>query len=309
MSRLCWGGVLLSWVLAALPTAGVAGPDASRLPVVASFTILADMVREVGGDAVTVAELIGADGDAHVYEPGPQDVVRLKQAKVLVSNGLGFEPWLPRLQQAAGFSGVSVEASTGVPLRRQRHLRRSVEVPDPHAWQDVRNALAYVENIADGLVRADPANAAGYRARADDYTRRLRALDQRIRQALADLPVARRSVVVSHDAFGYYGAAYGLRFVPVHGFLSGPVPAARDIARLADRIRSERIPALFVENIADPRLMAQLARETGAVMGGRLFSDALSGADGPASSYIRMMEANTARLATALSAAPISRAP
>lgn len=287
----------------ALPARGAS----SRLPVVACFSILADLVRQIGGDSVAVASLVGPDADAHVFEPTPQAARQLQQARVLVSNGLGFEAWLPRLKASAGFRGLEVMATRGVtprlftphahpPSRQGRHAHHHGDDRDPHAWQNVRHVVTYVRNIADGLAEADPADAAGYRARADAYVSRLNALDAGIRQTFAALPSERRGVVTAHDAFGYYAEAYGLRIIPARGFSTAAEPSARDIAALIGLVRRERISAVFLENIADSRLLERLARETGAVVGGRLYSDALSPAGGPAATYVEMMEFNTATL-------------
>jgi zinc/manganese transport system substrate-binding protein len=302
------------------------------VPVVASFSILQDLTRQVGGDLVTVSALVGPDGDAHVFEPTPQQARQLLQAKVLVANGLGFEGWLPRLKKASGFKGQEIVASQGIAVRilpkgqgkghdhgegdgdgdgadkaghdhgHGQHHGHNHGPQDPHAWQDVRNAIVYVRNIAQGLARADPANAAQYDKQATQYIARLTALDASLRQRFAALPAERRSVVSTHDAFGYFAQAYGLRFVPVRGLSTESEPSARDMAALVKQVREERIGAIFVENISDPRLLEQLARETGATMGGRLYSDALSPAGGPASTYIDMVETNAATLLKALQA-------
>lgn len=296
------------------------------LPVVASFSILQDLTRQVGGDLVTVSALVGPDGDAHVFEPTPQQARQLLQAKVLVANGLGFEGWLPRLKKASGFKGQEIVASQGIAVRtlpnsqghnhgagagadkaghdhgHGHHHGHNHGPQDPHAWQDVRNAIVYVRNIAQGLVKADPANAAQYDQQARQYIARLTALDASLRQRFAALPAERRSVVSTHDAFGYFAQAYGLRFVPVRGLSTESEPSARDMAALVKQVREERIGAIFVENISDPRLLEQLARETGAAIGGRLYSDALSPAGGPAATYIDMVEANANSLLKALKA-------
>ena len=294
------------------------------LPVVASFSILQDLTRQVGGDLVTVSALVGPDGDAHVFEPTPQQARQLLQAKVLVANGLGFEGWLPRLKKASGFKGQEIVASQGIAVRilpnsqghdhgagadkaghdhgHGHHHGHNHGPQDPHAWQDVRNAIVYVRNIAQGLVKADPANAAQYDQQARQYIARLMALDASLRQRFAALPAERRSVVSTHDAFGYFAQAYGLRFVPVRGLSTESEPSARDMAALVKQVREERIGAIFVENISDPRLLEQLARETGAAIGGRLYSDALSPAGGPAATYIDMVEANASSLLKALKA-------
>ncbi|MGJ7530665.1 metal ABC transporter substrate-binding protein [Variovorax sp. GB1P17] len=307
--------LLLSAALALTWAPSVAWADTGKLKVVASFSILADLVREVGGDAIEVVSLVGPDGDAHVFEPTPQDARRLLQARVLVTNGLGFEGWMPRLKTSSGFKGLEIVASLDVkPRTFAAHVHGEEKKHagghshghvhserDPHAWQNAAHVVTYVQNIANGLAQADPPRAADYRSRAATYTARLKALDARTRQMLAVLPPDRRSVVTTHDAFGYYGEAYGLRFLPARGFSTEAEPSARDIAALIDQIRKEHIPAIFIENITDPRLMEQLARETGAFVGGKLYSDALSPPGGPAASYLQLMEANTAALLKALS--------
>lgn len=282
----------------------------SRLKVVTSFSILADLVRQVGGELVDVVALVGPDADAHVFEPSPQDAKQLQQASVLVINGLGFEAWMTRLEASAGFRGIEIVASQGIRPRilssttHESTARGGKGVDhreqDPHAWQSVSNVAVYVRNIAQGLAKADPANAMTYRARSAEYAARLDALDARVRQRITALPPDRRSVVTTHDAFGYYAQAYGLRFIPARGLSTESEPSARDIAALIRQIRRERIPAIFVENISDPRLLEQLARETGVSIGGRLYSDALSKADGPAATYMELMDANTTALTEAL---------
>lgn len=291
----------------------------SKLNVVASFSILADMAREVGGPDVQITSLVGADGDAHVFEPTPQHARILQQAAVVVSNGLGFEGWMQRLKKSSGFKGIEVVASQGVEVRNfepsghdqgdkgsqapsHSHANPNAhsKQQDPHAWQSAANAVIYARNMADGFATADPANAAAYRTRALAYADRLKSLDTTIRQAFAALPPERRVLVTTHDAFGYFAQAYGLRILPARGISTESEPSASDIARLIDQVRKQRIRAVFIENISDPRLIEQLARETGAVVGGRLYSDALSASDGPASTYFRLMEVNTQTLLKAL---------
>lgn len=294
---------------AALASAIPAWANPPRLKVVASFSILADLVRQVGGDLVDVSPLVGPDADAHVYEPSPQDAMKLQQARVLVTNGLGFEGWMARLKTASGFKGLEVVASRGIKprsLAKHDHAHGRTEshhhhhAQDPHAWQDVKNVMGYVRNIADGLAQADQVNAAHFRSRAGAYESQLKALDLRIRQMLADVPADRRVAVTTHDAFGYFAQAYGVRLVPARGLSTESEPSAREIARLIDQMRKERIRAVFIENITDPRLMEQLTRETGAAIGGKLYSDALSPPSGAAATYIDMMEFNTATILKAL---------
>lgn len=269
----------------------------TRLPVVATFSILADFVREVGGDRVAVTSLVGPNADAHAYAPTPDDARRIAAARLVLVNGLGFEGWLSRLADAAARGAPTVVASRGVRVRaREDDPKR----PDPHAWHDVANAKRYVTNIRDALAAADPAAAAVYAENAAAYLAQLDALDAEVREAIGRIPPARRRVITSHDAFGYFGAAYGLAFVAPEGVAADAEASARDVARIIAQIRRERIPAVFLENIKDPRLMQRIAHESGARIGGTLYSDALSGPDGPAPTYIAMMRSNLRALAAAL---------
>lgn len=272
------------------------------LPVVASFSILGDLVSQVGGERVAVTTLVGPGGDAHVYEPTPADARTLGSAALLVTNGLGFEGWIDRLVTASGFSGPHVVAAADVTPRHAdpEHPAGHGDDIDPHAWQNPANVALYVAQIRDGLIAADPAGAADYRARADDYLAALDALDAEIRGAIAAIPPARRKVVTSHDAFGYFAQAYGLDFLAPVGVNTEAEASAADVAALIRQIRSEDIPAVFVENISDPRLLAQIRRETGAQPGGTLYSDALSPPDGPAATYVDLMRHNLRTLVAAL---------
>lgn len=292
-------GLILALWLAFAPGAG-----ARPLEVVASFSILGDMAARVGGKDVRLTVLIGPDSDAHAFEPTPAHARSVAQADVILLNGLGFEPWLARLARASASRARLVEVSrsiTPLAMKRDAHGHSHAQGRDPHAWQDVRNAMAYVSNIAGALATADPANAAAYRARAAAFIAELRSLDAGIRESIARIPQARRRVITSHDAFGYFGNAYGVTFLSPVGISTEAQASARGVARLIGQIRREKIRVVFVENIADPRLIAQIARETGARLGGRLYSDALSGPAGPAPSYVGMMRHNTRLLTEAMS--------
>ncbi|KAA2236685.1 metal ABC transporter substrate-binding protein [Salinarimonas soli] len=277
---------------------------AERMRVTATFSILADLVRQIAGDRVEVAALVGPDGDGHVYSPTPADARRLTASRIVVANGLGFEGWIDRLVRASGTKATIVEASRGVRTLKaaddhgQGHAHGSV---DPHAWQDVVNVKLYVATIRDALIKADLPGADGYRARTDAYLAALDALDREIRDAIARLAPDRRRVITSHDSFAYFEAAYGLDFVAPQGVSTEAEASARDVARIIDQIRRERIPAVFLENVSDPRLVERIAKDTGAVTGGRLYSDALSGPDGPAPTYIDMMRHNIRAISQALS--------
>jgi zinc/manganese transport system substrate-binding protein len=266
----------------------------SRVNIVASFSILGDFVHEVGGDRVTVTTLVGPDGDSHVYRPTPDDARRIAEARLVIINGLGLEGWMPRLVAAAGNTAQIVTATTGIaPHHEGGEL-------DPHAWQAVPNAKIYVANIRDALVVADPAGADVYRARAEAYLARLDGLDQDVRAAVAKIPAARRRVISTHDAFGYFAATYGIRFIAPQGVSTDSEVSARDLAGIVRQVKAERIPAVFLENVSDPRLMRQIAAETGAKIGGTLYSDSLTGEKGEAPTYIDMVRHNIKALTDAL---------
>ena len=302
---------LLIASLLAMLTAGPAFA-ADRLPVVASFSILGDMVSRVGGDRVSVTTLVGPDGDAHVYEPTPNDVKAVAGAKLLVVNGLGFEGWMSRLAEASGYAGPVTVASEGVKPREMAeeedhhdhaeadHAAHDHHGVDPHAWQDVANAVTYVKNIAAGLDAADPDGKATYDANATAYVAELEALDAEVRAAMAALPADRRKIITSHDAFGYFGAAYGLELLAPEGVSTESEATAADVAGIIRQIREDAIPAIFVENIKDRRLVDQIAAETHAVVGGELYTDALSAKDGPAPTYVDMIRHNIGTLTEAL---------
>ncbi len=282
-------------VLAALAGMAAAGPARATEPiaVVASFSILGDLVRAVGGDHVRVIVLVGPDQDAHGYQPRPSDARAVAAARVLVRNGLGYEGWMVRLAGSAGFKGVDVEAAAGARVRRAGVVGQAQGPADPHAWQSVVNVMRYVGAIRDGLRAADPTNAASYEAATSVYLTQLAALEAEIRAAWASVPRERRRIVTSHDAFAYYADAYGVDFLAPRGALADSEPTPRQIAALIAQIRKDKVRALFLENIAGGQALEQIARETGARIGGRVYSDALSAPGRPAGSYIAMMRHNT----------------
>jgi zinc/manganese transport system substrate-binding protein len=286
--------------LAALTIAGSAfgqAQPAGKLKVLATFSILADFVKNVGGERVAVATLVGPDGDAHVYAPSPADARKIADAKLVIANGLGFEGWMDRLVKASGSKAPVVVASRGIAARRAADGHSEA---DPHAWQSVANAKVYVANIRDALVAADPAGKADYEANAAAYLGKLDALDRDVKAAIAAVPADRRRVISTHDAFGYFEQAYGVAFLAPQGVSTEAEPSARDVARIITQIRQNKIPAVFLENVIDPRLMAQIAKETGVRIGGKLYSDALTGASGEAPSYVGLMRHNVKQITTAL---------
>jgi len=267
---------------------------AERLDVVASFSILADFVRNVGGDRVNLTTLVGPDGDVHVYTPAPGDAKRVAAAKLVIVNGLGLEGWLPRLVQSAGSKAKVVTASDGIaPLKRGT-------AADPHAWQSVPNARIYVTDIANALAAADADDADFFRAQAKAYLEKLDGLDREVREAVAKIPPERRRVISTHNAFGYFAAEYGVQFVAPLGVSTETEPSARDIASIIGQIKAQKIPAVFLENISDDRLIRRIAAETGAKVGGTLISDGLTGEKGLAPTYIDMVRHNIKALTSAL---------
>jgi zinc/manganese transport system substrate-binding protein len=326
------------------------------IPVVATFSILVDMVERIGGEHIVVTTLVGPDGDAHVYQPTPQAARAVAEADLMFVNGLDFEGWLERLAQAAAFDGALVVATDGIEALtfdehgdehgdhedhddhdddhddheddhddhdddqddheddhddhdkhegehddHDDHAGHDHGAFDPHAWQSLTHAVTYVDNITAGLAKADPENAADYYANRATYVTEIEALNEDVTAMMAGLPEEKRTVVTSHDAFGYFAHAYGLTFEAPQGLSTESEVSAADVAELIEQIREEGISAVFIEAIADNRLLKQIANETDATIGGTLYSDGLSNAEGPASTYLDMMRHNAETLSKALS--------
>lgn len=273
-----------------------------RLAVVASFSIVADFVKNVGGDKVDVSALVGPNSDVHVYTPAPGEAKTIVSARLVVINGFGLEGWLPRLLQSSASKAPVVVASRGItPLNLGSQA-------DPHAWQSVANAKIYVANIRDGLIAVDPADAEAFNANARRYLAELDALDAEVKETIASIPPERRKLITTHDAFVYFAKAYGLDFIAPQGVSTETEPSARDIAAIIARIKRDKIPAVFLENISDDRLIGRIAAETGVKVGGKLFSDSLTDEKGDAPTYIDMMRHNIRTLREGLQGAiPIVR--
>lgn len=289
--------------LAVSPLAGARAAEPMR--VTASFSILGDLVRQVGGERVAVTTLVGPNGDAHVYQPTPADARALAGSKLLVVNGLGFEGWMARLQTSSGFKGSVVTASAGVKPQRMEDEHghghaHGRAINDPHAWQSLANGRLYVAAIRDGLAKADPDGRAAYEANAVKLLAAIDALEPEVRAAIAKIPAGQRKLITTHDAFGYFGTAYGLEFIAPEGVSTESEASAADVAKIIRQIKARKVPAVFLENVTDKRLIEQIARESGARIGGTLYSDALSGPDGPASTYLDMVRHNVRTLAAAL---------
>lgn len=278
------------------------------MPVVASFSILGDLVAQIGKDRVAVSTLVGPNGDAHVFQPKPADAHKLAAAKVVFENGLGLEGWIDRLIAASGTKAPIVVASKGVtpnPAEEEGGEAEGGEhhahgAFDPHAWQSVANVKIYVGNIRDALIAADPAGKDAYTAAATAYLGQLDQLEAEVKAAMAKVPAEKRRVITTHDAFGYFGKAYGIEFLAPQGISTDAEPTAKGVAKLVQQIRAEHIRAVFIENMSDGRLVKQIAKETGVKLGGELFSDSLSPKGGPASTYVDMVRHNTRLLTAAM---------
>jgi zinc/manganese transport system substrate-binding protein len=318
MNRLAWAGGLLAACML------VSGPAQTQdKPVaVATFSILADLTQRVAGDHAQVLTLVGPNGDAHVFEPGPKESAELAEADLLIANGLGFEPWLHRLEDASGFKGKVIAASDGVaPLEGEEEHEGEAhegeahegeaheeeaeeghhhEGADPHAFQDLANARIYVANIAKGLSEVAPHHAADFKANADKLIAEIAALDQQLKADFAAVPAERRRILTSHDAFHYFGRAYGIEFVSVQGVSTEAEPTAEDLAKVVRQARDGHLSAIFLENMSDPRLAETVAQESDLRVGGELYADALSDPDGPAPDYLSLIRYNAKQLLAAM---------
>ncbi len=289
-------------MLTALPEASRA---ADTLPVTASFSILGDLVRVVGAERVSVSTLVGPNEDAHVFEPKPADAKRILQSKLLVVNGLGFEPWAQRLAKSVGYKGSTLAASDGVVTRPRQlngqqaknngHSHTSAEA-DPHAWQNPQNVIVYVRNIAAALARLDPAGASSFKINGDAYIKELEALDAWTKTQFATLAKNQRKVITSHDAFGYFADHYDIAFMAPQGVSTDAEPSAKQVAQLIRQMQQEKIKAVFVENMSNSKLLTQLSRDAGATVGASLYADALSAPDQPGATYLKMMRHNVTQL-------------
>jgi zinc/manganese transport system substrate-binding protein len=295
---------MLRWLIA-LAALLLASPAtaADRITVVATFSVIADMLANVGGDRIDIRTIVGAGGDCELYQPTPADVATIASARAVFINDLNeeFEPWLEPLLKQARFKGTKVVVSRNV-----RTLTAEEEHPvsgrllptaiDQHAWLDPRNGVVYVHNIAAALERLDPADAAEYRARAATYTKQIQVVDNWAREEIASVPAEKRRALASHDSLQYIANAYGITLLAVNGWTNRTEPSAAELAKLAQQIRATRVKALFLDSITDPRAMQRIAGETGAVIGGTLYGDALSAAPGEADSYIEMLRHDVSTL-------------
>jgi zinc/manganese transport system substrate-binding protein len=295
MKRLFHATLVLLVAGTVLMLPGVAAA-ADKIKVVATFSVIADMVTNVAGDLVDLVTIVGPDGDCEEYEPTAADVPKMANARILFMNGLNddFEPWLPNLMTQAKFAGTKAIVSRGVKglSAEDEHPqggKPKAVVLDQHAWMNPRNGIIYVKNIADTLARIDPTNADTYRTQAASYTQQLREVDSWAHAEMAAVPTAKRRVLSSHDSLQYLATTFGITMISVNGWTNKSEPSAADLARLTDQIRREHVKALFLDSITDPRAMERISKETGAEIGGTIYGDALSKPDGEAGSYIEMI--------------------
>ena len=291
-------------LVAFLLQAGIApiGAQASEpMQITASFSVLADLVRVVGAERVKVTALVGPDEDAHVFEPKPVDAKTILQSRLVVMNGLGFEPWMQKLLESSGFKGERLEASRGVtPRTLAIGSFQGLSETDPHAWQDPTNVIIYVQNIRAALTKLDPAGASLYQKNTDGYITELKALDEWAKAQLYRIPQTKRKVITSHDAFGYFAAHFNVTILAPQGVSTETEPGAKEVAGLIRQIKREKIKAVFMENMTNPKLISQIAADTGVTLGPALYVDALSAKAEAGSTYLKLMHHNVAELAMAM---------
>lgn len=278
--------------------ATAASASAKTMNIVASFSVLADVVQQVGGSHVQVKSLVGPDGDPHQFEPSPDDARTLKDADLAFISGEGLERWFEKLVTASGYQGTPVIVSTGIKLRERQ--RKGQISDDPHVWNSPLNVLVWVANIEKTLSAADPEDANDFKTNAARYSRELRDLDGYAHARIDQIPPQQRKILTSHDAFGYLGRDYGITFLSPLGLSTETEASASDVARLIDQVKAEHVKFYFIETSNDPRLVQQIANATGAQPGGKLYAEALSPADGPAPTYARMFRYNIDLLAKAM---------
>jgi zinc/manganese transport system substrate-binding protein len=291
--------ILVTLLLVVLSVGAARGARAADepMPVVATFSVLADMLVNVGGDHIVVKTIVGPGADCELYQPTPADVATVAAARAVFLNDLNeeFEPWLEPLLNQAAFTGPKIVVTRGLPTTlnaEEEHPvsgRQLPEAVDQHAWLDPRNGIVYVRNIAAALARLDSAGAAGYRARATAYAEQLRALDNWARSEMSSVPAAKRQVLTSHDSLQYIANAYGIRLLSVNGWTNKSEPSAAELAKLMRRMRIEHARAVFLDSITDSRAIRRIAEETGAIIAGTLYGDSLSPAPGEADTYIKML--------------------
>lgn len=267
--------------------------------VIASFSILGDMVKTIGDTRVQVTTLVGPDSDVHAYAPTPSAAREVSEADLVVVNGLGLEGWMDRLIKASGFKGMVVTASSGIKPRRMKSDGKDIII-DPHAWQNLANGRLYVANIEKALEKVDPGGSTTYKTLAAAYDKKLTELNMWVSKEFAAIPQNRRRMITTHDAFGYLADAYGIDILSPMGISTESEPSARDVKNLIRQIQREKITAVFVENISDPRMLEQIARESGVTVGGKLFSDALSKPNGPAPTYLELFRSNVSKIIAAM---------
>jgi len=263
---------------------------AKTVNAVASFSILGDIVQEVGGEHVKVTTLVGPDGDPHSFEPSPKDSKAINASDVVFVSGLGLEGWIDRLVTASGYKGHLVTASEGVNSRKMEEDGK--QITDPHAWNSMANGVIYATNVMNALIKVDPEDADYFRQRGTAYIEQLQKLDAWAKTEFTGIPQSKRKVLTSHDAFGYFGQEYHVSFMAPVGFSTEAEARASGVASLIKQIKAEKVKTYFIENQTDPRLVKQIAAASGAEPGGELYPEALSGPKGPATTYVKAFKHN-----------------
>ncbi|WP_074380949.1 metal ABC transporter solute-binding protein, Zn/Mn family [Bartonella doshiae] len=270
----------------------------NKIRVVASFSILADLVKNVGGDSISISTFVGPNASIHIYEPTPRDVQALKNAHIIFINGLHLEGFIDRLITASGTKALLVEVSANIPPLNIQHQKHSAQEHnhysdiDPHAWQTIPNVEIYVKNIATAFCKIDQQSCVKYNRNSSAYIQKLKIAQETLKTKIATIPKDKRVIITSHDAFSYFAKEYGFTMLAPQSASTETEATAADVAKLIKQIKTNKAAALFVENISNPRLIKQISRETGLKIGGTLYSDALSNENGPAATYLDMMEHN-----------------
>ncbi len=276
--------------LLAVGCGGEKKPASGKKQVVTSFTIIADMAREVAGDAADVQSITKPGAEIHGYEPTPKDIVKAQSADLVLWNGMNLELWFEKFFTNVKDvpSAVLTEGVTPMGISEGPYTGK----PNPHAWMSPANAVIYVENIRKALVKMDPANEAVYTANAAAYSAKIKALDEPVRQKLAAIPQEQRWLVSSEGAFSYLCANYGLRQLYLWPINADAQGTPQQVKHVIDGVRANKIPVVFSESTVSDKPARQVAKETGARYGGVLYVDSLTDADGPAPSYLKLLETN-----------------
>jgi zinc/manganese transport system substrate-binding protein len=271
---------------------GLTSAHADKIKAIATISIIGDVLKNVARDSVNLIVLVGANGDAHEYEPIPADSVNIAKADIIFENGLHLEHWLDKLYTASGSKAKRIVVSQGV---TPRIFENNPQETDPHAWQDVTNVIIYTQNVRDALIAIDPANKDKYFANAKDYIEKLQSLDSWVKAELALIPVEKRKLVTNHDALGYFANRYGFKIIGA--VIPSATTEAADLSaqqtiQLLEIIKSNGVHAIFSENMANPNLVETLSKEAGVQVGPDLYTDTLDPVGSQGDTYLKMIRYN-----------------